>query len=244
MARKPPSERPGESTASLIRRTGKKIDFFKRNAMARRLKLMEGWGIDLVLDVGANTGQYAKILRKAGYRGSIVSFEPLSRAFARLARAASHDRRWRVLRVALGARDHEATIHVSGDSQASSLLPMLPRHRQAGAYFATVGEERIQVRKLDSIWSDHVPARSRTYLKLDTQGFEKQVLRGAARSLDRVQAVQVEMSIVPLYQGTMLLPDMLRTMQKQGLTLVSLEYGFCHPETGQMFQVDGIFART
>lgn len=231
-----------ESLASQMRRTGKEIDHLKRNAMARRLKLMKGWGIDLVLDVGANTGQYAKIIRKAGYKGEIVSFEPFSGAFARLARTASRDRRWRALHLAIGARDHEATLHVSGDSQASSLKVMLPLHREVGAYFATVGEERTLVRRLDAIWDEVVPKGRVVYLKSDTQGFEKQVLDGASRSLDKIQAVQLEMSIVPLYRGTMLLPDVLRYMQRRGFTLVSLEYGFCHP-TGQMLQVDGIFAR-
>lgn len=93
-----------------MRETGRKIDFYKRNALARRFALMEHLGIDLVLDVGANTGQYASSLRKAGYRAQIVSFEPLHRAYSRLARSAECDRRWRAVRLALGARDREAII--------------------------------------------------------------------------------------------------------------------------------------
>ena len=204
---------------------------------------MERYGIDLVLDVGANTGQYAKILRKAGYAGQIVSFEPLSTAFSRLARSASHDPRWLAVNLGLGSRDRSATIHVSGDSQASSLLRMLPLHKEIAPYFSSVGEESITIRKLDSIWEEHVPAHRKVYLKIDTQGFEKQVLAGAAQSVPHIQIIQVEMSIEPLYEGAILVPDMLRWMQRKGFGLVSLEYGFCHPETGQMFQVDGIFAR-
>lgn len=229
--------------AASLRATGQKIDGYKRDALRRRLKLMERYGIDLVLDVGANTGQYAKLLRKAGYSGQIVSFEPLSAAFSRLARSASRDPRWRAVNLGLGGRDTTATLHVSGDSQASSVQRMLPLHEEVAPYFSPVGEERIAIRKLDSIWGDHVPEGSGVYLKLDTQGFEKQVLRGAARSLDRVQAIQIEISIEPLYEGGFLLPDVLRWMRRRGFSLMSIEYGFCHPETGQMLQMDGIFAR-
>lgn len=235
--------RTPSALAATLRAVGQKIDGFKRNAMKRRLALMERYGIDVVLDVGANTGQYAKILRKAGYTGRIVSFEPLSTAFSRLARSASRDRAWKAVHLGLGARDRETTLHISGDSQASSLRPMLPLHEQVASYFTYVGEERVSIRKLDSVWDEHVSPRSRVYLKIDTQGFEKEVLDGAAKSLARIQAVQLEMSIEPLYEGTLLLPDLIRFMNRKGFTLMSVEYGFCHPETGQMLQLDGIFAR-
>jgi FkbM family methyltransferase len=231
------------SLATMVKKTGQKIDFFKRNALARRLRLVERAGIDLCLDVGANTGQWARSMRKAGYRGQIISFEPLAGAFTRLARSASRDGCWRAVQMGLGSRDHEMTLHVSGYSQSSSLKKMLPLHEDIASYFSQVSEERVTIRKLDSVWSDHVPAHSKVYLKIDTQGFEKQVLDGAVRSLPQVRAVQMEISIVPLYEGTLLLPDALRIMARKGFTLVSLEYGFCHPETGQMLQVDGLFAR-
>lgn len=229
---------------ALIRSTGRKIDFYKTHALARRIKLMESHEIGLVLDVGANTGQYAKILRKAGYRGDIVSFEPLSGAFSRLQRSAARDRRWQAVRLALGDRDGETTIHISGDSQASSLRKMLPLHEDIAPYFSSVGQEQVTLRRLDAVWGEYASGKVKVFLKIDTQGFEKQVLSGASRSLRKIQGVQLELSIAPLYQGSQLLPEMLRFMSRQGFTLMSLEYGFCHPETGQMLQVDGIFFRS
>lgn len=235
-------ERPRDVEAS-IRETGKKIDFYKRNALARRLQLIERWGIDLVLDVGANTGQYARELRRAGYRKDIVSFEPLSSAYSSLARRAARDRRWSAVRMGLGSRDHEAVLQISPDSRASSLRKMLPLHREVASYFAPVGEERVSIRKLDTIWDEYVPRRSSVYLKIDTQGYERQVLRGTARSLAGVRAIQIEISLQPLYAGDLLLPDALRLMRRRGFSLVSVEHGFCHPETAEMLQMDGIFAR-
>lgn len=231
------------SLAATIRETGKKIDRYKRDALARRMRVMERLGVDLVLDVGANTGQYARGLRKAGYAGPMVSFEPLSSAFQRLSRSAAGDGRWEAVRMGLGSRDHEATLHVSGDSRASSLQTMLPRHHQAAGYFAAVGAERVPVRKLDTIWDTYVPRRKNVYLKIDTQGHEEQVIRGAETSLAKTRAVQMEMSIQPLYEGEKRLPEMIRLMERKGFRLVSLEYGFCDPETAEMLQVDGIFAR-
>jgi len=238
-----PKTRRETDLASSIRKTGQKIDFYKRNAMARRLKLMDRWGIDLVLDLGANTGQYGRGLRRAGYKGKIISFEPLSSAFSRLARSASADGRWSAVRMGLGARDHEATLQISADSRASSLRKMLPLHREVDAYFAPIGEEQVPIRKLDTVWDSYAPRKSSVYLKIDTQGYEKQVLQGAAQSLTKVRAIQMEISIQPLYEGDLLLPDVLRLMKKKGFSLVSLEYGFCHPETAEMLQIDGIFAR-
>jgi FkbM family methyltransferase len=237
------STRRGRTLAASIRETGRKIDFFKQHAMARRLRLMESWGIDLVLDLGANTGQYARGLRRAGYAGRIVSFEPLASAHAHLARNARGDQLWSAVRLGLGSRDHEATLTVSGDSRASSLREMLPRHRKVASYFEPVGEERIPVRKLDTVWGEHVPRGSSVYLKIDTQGYERQVLQGAARSLTKVRAIQMEIGLQPLYDGDLLLPEVLRLMEKKGFSLVSVEYGFCDPETAEMLQMDGIFVR-
>jgi FkbM family methyltransferase len=238
-----PTTRSERALAASIRKTGVKIDFFKQNALARRLHLMQRRSIDLVLDLGANTGQYARGLRRAGYEGRIISFEPLSSAFTRLARNARKDPLWRAERMGLGARDHEATLKISPDSRASSLRDMLPRHRDVAPYFAPVAEEQVPIRKLDTVWDSFVPARSKVYLKIDTQGYEKQVLQGAARSLAKVRAIQMEISIQPLYDGDLMLPDVLRWMKKSGFSLISLEYGFCDPETAEMLQVDGIFAR-
>lgn len=226
-----------------IAATGRRIDHYKRNALARQIRQMEMNGIDLVLDVGANTGQYGQRLRKAGYDGAIVSFEPVTSAFASLARKARRDKHWRAERLALGARGHVAAIAVSGDPRASSLKRMLDLHQDIAPYFATVGHESVTVKTLDAVWDDCVPDGRTVYLKIDAQGAEHDIIDGAARSMPRIRMVQLELSIVPLYEDSMLLPAALEQMTRLGFTLVSTEYGFCHPDTGQMLQMDGVFAR-
>ena len=115
-------------------------------------RLLEHCSIDLVLDVGANSGHYASELRAHGYAGRIVSFEPLESAHAQLAAAAEGDLRWRVApRMALGDAEGKIDIHVAGNSLSSSILDMLPEHERAAPGSAYVGSETVPVRRLDIV---------------------------------------------------------------------------------------------
>jgi FkbM family methyltransferase len=227
----------------LIARVGKQIDFYKRHPLARRMKLLQSFGVSLVLDVGANTGQYALALRRAGYQGRIVSFEPVARAHALLSRKANRDPKWSAVKLALGNASRRAVINVSGDSRSSSLLEMLPAHQKIAPYFGRSHREEIEVRTLDSVLREHARPRDVIFLKLDTQGYERQVLDGGRASLRRISGLQVEMSLVALYQGAVLLPAMLSYLGSRGFELMSLEDGFCDPATGRMLQMDGVFFR-
>ncbi len=89
-------------------------------------------GITTVLDVGANVGQFAELLRLMGYRGKIISFEPLRAAYQELAAKAAADGNWEAHNFALGMQCGHATINVSNYSVLSSLLPLTA----AGARFA------------------------------------------------------------------------------------------------------------
>jgi FkbM family methyltransferase len=231
-----------------LRRMGYEVHPFipAESALARRKKLVQRYGVEAVLDVGANTGQYARELRgDLGYAGEIISFEPLAPAFEELQRACRGDARWRAINCALGARPEFRSINVAANSVSSSLLDMLPRHRDAAPESGYIGEARIEVHTLDSLFDRLLPAPTpqEIYLKIDTQGFEREVLHGAADSLQKIRTVQLELSLVPLYRGAPLLVEMCELMQQTGYTLVSLEAGFIDPESGQVLQADGIFRR-
>jgi FkbM family methyltransferase len=209
----------------------------------RRVKLLRSEAIEVVLDVGANAGQYAQRLRSAGYTGRIVSFEPLSEAFAALERAAAQDPKWETRRLALSDTDGESDIHVAANSWSSSLLDMGEQHLASAPESAYVGAERITTARLDSIWDELPGSGERPFLKLDVQGFEMHVLRGAAGHLHQVAGVQAELSLVHLYDGDSLWREVVDHLESEGFELAGLEPGFEDPETGRMLQADGIFLR-
>jgi len=208
------------------------------------MHLLRSNRIDLVFDVGANFGQYATSLRECGYRGRIVSFEPLTSAFSRLEANAKADPLWEVVNIGLGDRDERATINIAGNSQSSSLLEMLPAHLKSAPVSAYVGKEEITVSRLDSVFSKYHRRGDRTFLKLDAQGYERKILEGASRSLTDIQGIQLEMSSEPLYSDEMPYLEMLGYLAGIGFTLASIEPGFGDPESGRMLQMDGIFFRS
>lgn len=214
----------------------------RRHPAARRQKMFLRHGVDLVLDVGAADGGHARQLRQFGYTGRIVSFEPLSEPFAALAEQADRDPLWTARNHALGDEAGEAVINVASNSTSSSLLPMLPAHRDAEPRVGYVGTETIRVERLDDVAGELVRPGDGVFLKLDTQGFERQVLAGGPEVLAGCVGLQLEMSFVPLYEGGMLVDEAIATAYSAGFHLTVIEQGWASP-TGQMLQADGIFFR-
>lgn len=200
--------------------------------------------IDLVIDVGANTGQYAQSLRRAGYRGRILSFEPLKDAWEQCAARAAGDPMWTLApRCALGAADAVAEIHVARNSVSSSLLPMHDIHRAAAPESSYVGSESVEVRRLDHVAAEAVSSCMRPFLKVDTQGYEREVLEGASGIVSGLTGIQLEMSLTPLYEGSPTISDLLQLMERWQFKPYALLPAFTDPESGRMLQVDGLFFR-
>jgi FkbM family methyltransferase len=198
--------------------------------------------VDVVLDVGAARGGYAEELREFGYAGRIVSFEPIAAAYADLTTAAAGDSRWTCVNSALGSSAGKQTINIASNSDSSSLLPMAEEHRAAAPQVDYVGQEEISVARLDDIADEHLSGATRPFLKIDTQGFEKEVLAGGAATLEKCVGLQLELSFVPLYSGGMLVDEAISFAYDHGLQMVGLAQGFTSP-TGAMLQADGVFFR-
>lgn len=211
--------------------------------VGRRVRLITSRGVDLVLDVGAAHGRYGRELRERGYAGRIVSFEPMSRPFAQLEGQSADDPRWSCVKTALGSSDGETEINVAGNSDSSSILEMAERHRLTAPGSAYVATETVRVRSLDSIWDELADGAERPFLKLDVQGYELEVLRGAAATLPKLAGVQAELSLVPLYEGAPLFGEVIAHLEDCGMRLAGLEPGFHDPETGELLQADGLFVR-
>lgn len=210
---------------------------------ARCRMLLDKYNIDLVLDVGANVGQFAKQLRRLGYDGKIVSFEPLSSAFQSLQASAQKDGQWTTIHCALGEVAQETEINVANKSYSSSILPMNEAHLTAAPQSKYVSTEKIQVKTLDSMFAELRGDSRNILLKIDTQGFEKNVLDGAQESMSYIHTLQLEMSFVPLYDGEASFQDLYEYVYRLGFRVVFIRPGFCDESSGKLLQMDAIFHR-
>lgn len=235
------------SARKLLRRNGIDVsDYFPELDWERNfLRQLQAHQVSVALDVGANSGQYATGLRQAHFAGRIVSFEPLSGPFAALERKAAADPQWECRRCALGDVDGTISINVAGNEGASSsVLPMLKRHEDAFPPANYVGSEQVSIHRLDSVASEVLQPNDVAYLKIDVQGFERQVIEGGLATVkDRCVGLQLELSFQPLYEGGMLIREALELADSLGFTLAGLLPGFSDPRNGRMLQADGIFFR-
>lgn len=209
---------------------------------ARLLALIQHHSVETVVDVGANDGGYGDFLRQGGYTGRILSFEPLKAAHTALLARAEADQAWAIAeRCALGDAPGTLDIHVAGNSTSSSLLPMLQSHVDAAPHSASVATEPVPVYRLDDFDHSYLRSGKKILLKIDTQGYELPVLRGATNTLVNCIGVQIEMSIVPLYAGQALYRELIDFLDVAGFDLWGLLPGFVDPASGRLLQMDGIF---
>lgn len=212
----------------------------------RRLnQLFQYYQINHVLDVGAFEGQFANLLLNTfNYNGRLTSFEPVPQHYERLKYSAEpYKSRWETCNFALGDFCGSTTILIAGNAYSSSILPMRTVHEQVAPDSSYVGTQTIKIATLDSIISQYCQEDENIYLKVDVQGFEKKVLDGAASSLARIHTIQLELSLVELYDGETLLGEMILHMKDLGYKLVLLIPGFANAKTGELLQVDAVFHR-
>jgi FkbM family methyltransferase len=200
-------------------------------------------GVDTVIDIGANTGQFGHLLRRSGFTGRIHSVEPLQSAFTELQAGTARDPRWTVERAAVSDEPGTVTMNVSGNSVSSSVLPMLERHTSAAPQAQYVATEDVPATTVDDIVTRAHLRPESTLLKVDVQGYEKAVLDGAAKTLGSFAAVRTEMSLVALYDGQPLLAEIVEYLGGHGFDLWSVEPGFVEPGTRRLLQLDGVFFR-
>jgi FkbM family methyltransferase len=182
-------------------------------------------GITCVLDVGANVGQYARMLRGAGYTGRIVSFEPLPHLVEELRRASRDDPDWVVMDCGLGDEDTKAEINVVRGTMSSMLEPSAfgegwsRKLRDRGDR-----TETVSIRRLDGVLDDATAGleEPRVYLKMDTQGYDLQAFSGAGERVGEILGLQSELSCVPIYDGMPRLPEQVKVYEEKGFEITGL----------------------
>ena len=198
---------------------------------------------DIVIDVGANTGQYAKKLITRGFKGKIISFEPLVDAYQKLLQNTKKHENWSAIGpVAIGEKNGTSQINISGNSVSSSLLEMEEAHRSAEKTSEYIGVQDVDVRSIMS-YQDILAPFTKIYLKIDTQGFELHVLEGLGAVLEKIVFIQLEVSFIELYSQQCLNRDVETWMSKNNFEIWSIERGFSDPATGQILQADYIYRK-
>jgi FkbM family methyltransferase len=211
--------------------------------LARRMDLIERYRLDTIIDIGANIGQYGEHMRSLGFKGKIISFEPMAHAYAQLEKNCEGDKKWEAHHLGIGHFDGEAEINIAKNDVESSLLGSSAFTGLTNPNFAYLRQEKITMARLDTVLPKLTSPSDRLYLKTDTQGFEKNVIAGAEQSLSRLSTIQLEMAFIPQYEHELVFQEMYDLLWSKGYRLVSLELGHSDPDTGQLFQVDGIFHR-
>lgn len=206
-------------------------------------QLLRSLGTTLYLDVGANVGQTGRRLRKAGYTGRIVSFEPLAQCFTALSQATQGDPGWQAFHMALGNRSERAEIGVSQNLQSSSILPVTDHYVQVYYRNAYTHHEETAVERLDALLPDLARPDDIIHLKLDTQGYERFVIEGAEGVLDRIASVQMEVAVTPMYEGEMVMHEAIALMHGKGYLLIDVAHAFKDPRSGEATHFDLLFRR-
>ena len=211
----------------------------------KRLKLIADRRITTLIDCGSNAGQYVEELKRTGWSGKVFSFEPLSDAYAKLRGKAQASEGWLTFPFALGDENGESTIQIAGNSYSSSLLQFSNDFKQLRPDASPVGSETVTIRRLDDvIREERLDFEGPVMLKLDVQGFELSVLRGALETLPRVSVLQCELALIPSYEGGATFVEVREFLRERGFVLAHLIDGHANHETGELREVDGVFLNT
>ena len=209
--------------------------------LRRRKRLLTHFGITKILDVGANTGQYAQELRKIKFEGEIICFEPISSVFEVLKGNMKNDSKSTVKNFALGDKNETKTINIAKNFASSSFFSRAKHLEENAKQTEYISEEKVEIKKLDSIFHTLCNADEIVFLKLDTQGYEKNILNGAATSLKKIKGIQIELALKPSYNDAPGYKEIFKIIEEAGFSLFSIEEGFEDENTGQLLEIDAIF---
>lgn len=214
------------------------------SAEARLARCLASQKIDLVLDVGANAGGFALQLIENGYQGRVVSFEPIGALHAYLKRQSERYPNWTIAEpCAVGAETGTVQLNVSRNLSSSSVLGMMENHLDVAPESALQRQESVPLRRLDDLAVSYVRKEDRVFVKLDVQGYEDRVLDGATALMTKLWGLQVEMSLVPLYEGQVLFSLMDERIRAAGFELWGMDPVLTDARVGRVLQFDALYMR-
>ena len=198
--------------------------------------------INYIFDVGANEGQFVDEIRHYGYNGKILSFEPYIDAHKKILENSKKDENWQVYKpIALGNKEAQNKIYISKNSVSSSILKIKDEHINNAPDSKFISEQPIEEKKLEDILNDFDFKNKNLFLKIDTQGYEFQILKGAEKILKEFKGILVEVSLVELYEDQKNWLEIVEFIQSHGFKLWSVDRGFTNKKNGQTLQMDLCF---
>jgi FkbM family methyltransferase len=198
------------------------------------LEVIQKENFDLVLDIGANEGQFGRELRDAGYNQKIISIEPVKHACNILEKSIEGDSLWDCYNIALGKENGTAILNIHEDTRLSSFL----EHNELPSK-----EMQVQVKKLSSFLEEIGVNAKKIFIKIDTQGYEMPILEGIGEDWVKIQGALVELSIAPMYKNQIPLEEMIAYLKRYGLQLWGLRRGCYDKHKMQELEIDGLFLK-
>lgn len=211
----------------------------------RTVKILQHHNFDVVIDVGANTGQFAESLLDFGFKGQIVSFEPTSDAYKELSKRAQKYPNWDIEeQMAIGNDSGTITINISKNTVFNSIKKIDTEYATYNNDAQIIGSEEVPIKTLNSFKEKYFNGSKKVLLKIDTQGFEKEVLEGASEIIEQVDGIKIEVPLQPIYDDVKLtFKEMINTFYDLGFTCVSLDEVAVNKTSGYVHEMDAIFVR-
>jgi len=199
--------------------------------------------IDCVIDIGANIGQYAKHLRRIGFKKNIISFEPLNHAYKILENKSKKDSKWQSINFGIGDKDEISEINISKNSYSSSILEMSSIHSNSAPDSIYLSKQKINIKKLDNLDLIKNLKYENIFLKVDAQGYEDKVINGSINIMDKIKGLQIEMSLKELYKGQVLFDELYKIITNLNFELWDIKRGYSDSKSGKILQLEAIFKK-
>ena len=210
------------------------------------MNMLKHHNIDTVLDVGANVGEFGKMIRKRGYVGTIHSFEPVQELYDQLNNASENDSNWYSHKMALGSKNEDKQINIMNKSTFSSFQKLSDFGRQKFPKVEPMSHEIVNISTVNDFISQTIiePESKKILLKIDTQGYDIEVFRGSLSSIQNITLILTEMSIQAIYTQTIAYLDFLQELNTYGFIVTGIYPISRRKEDFSLVEVDCILVNT
>ena len=206
-------------------------------------KILNFHEIDIIFDVGASWGGYAKSLRRFGFKDKIISFEPVNASYEKLLKNSFKDSSWHVHKkiIITNKNIKKQMINVSKDFDNSSLLNLTKLHSENHVEAKYSHQEEVECDSLDNLVSNYLKDEKNLMLKVDVQGTEMDVLKSAINNIKKFKLVQIELSLHKMYEQQVLWTEIIAFMNDCNFDIWTIYPWYKKKSIGQLYQFDVIF---